>query len=100
LAAFAADVSPDAVPRNYALRGEHLARLEHCLAALGFMPIPHGNGLPGDILVAESGPQQVHLAVISETGLVHADAKLGRVAERPGEAPWPVRSIWRLSEVG
>ena len=52
----------------------------------------------GDLLLCVSGPGQLHLAIQVEGGIVHADAGLRRVVERPGEIPWPVVGAWRLGE--
>jgi hypothetical protein len=40
----------------------------------------------GDVLVLQAGPAQLHLAIVSSLGVVHADAGLrpGRRASRPG----------------
>ena len=49
----------------------------------------------GDLLLCRSGPGQLHLAVGVDGGIVHADAGLRRVVERPGAVPWPVLGVWR-----
>ncbi|MGK6324506.1 peptidoglycan endopeptidase [Sphingomonas sp. DT-51] len=51
--------------------------------------------MPGDVLLLRVSPAQLHLAVRSERGLIHADAAAGRVVERPGEPPWPLVMAWR-----
>jgi cell wall-associated NlpC family hydrolase len=82
------------VRRDYALRGGCPARLEAELEGAGLVP---GQGVePGDVLVMRVGPGQLHLGVWTGGGLVHADAGLRRVVERPGEVPWPVVGVWRL----
>ena len=81
------------VRRDYDLRGGCLARLEAELRGAGLVP---GQGLAaGDVVVMRAGPGQLHLGVWTGGGLVHADAGLRRVVERPGEVPWPVVSTWR-----
>lgn len=81
------------VPRGYALRGGDpervAARLDRVLAAAD-------GEAPGDVLLCASGPGQLHLAIRTTSGIVHADAGLRRVVERPGEVPWPVIGAWRL----
>ncbi len=85
------------VRQDYALRGGCLARLEAELRGAGLV---RGQGLaPGDVLVMRAGPGQLHLGVWTGGGLVHADAGLRRVVERPGEVPWPVVAVWRLPAV-
>lgn len=53
----------------------------------------------GDVLLIESGPGQLHLALATEAGVIHADAVARAVVERPGPPPWPVIGIWRKSGV-
>ncbi len=52
----------------------------------------------GDLLMMRSGPGQVHLGIWTGGSLIHADAGLGRVVERPGEPPWPVTGMWRRED--
>ena len=42
---------------------------------------------PGDAILFRIGARQWHLGIKSDTGLIHADAGLGRVVERPGPMP-------------
>ena len=51
--------------------------------------------MSGDVLLALAGPGQLHLAIWTGDGVIHADAMLRRVVERPGAPPWPVVSVWR-----
>jgi hypothetical protein len=50
---------------------------------------------PGDILLLNAGPAQLHLGIWTGAGLIHADAALRRVVETPGLPRWPILSIWR-----
>jgi hypothetical protein len=81
------------VRRDYALRGGCLIALEAELLAAKL--VPAAGRAAGDVLVMRAGPGQLHLGVWTGAGLVHADAGLRRVVERPGEAPWPVVGVWR-----
>jgi cell wall-associated NlpC family hydrolase len=83
---------PD-VRRDYALRGGCVAEVEGELSRAGLVRA-QGRGA-GDVLVMQAGPGQLHLGIWTGPGLVHADAGLRRVVERPGEPPWPVVSAWR-----
>jgi hypothetical protein len=38
---------------------------------------------------------QMHLGVLTANGFVHADARLRKVVETPGEPGWPVIGIYR-----
>ena len=81
-------------PTGYALRGgdadEVSTRLDAMLARADGMAA-------GDLLLLRTGPGQLHLAIRTEGGVVHADAGLRRVVERPGALPWPVLGSWRVN---
>jgi lipoprotein Spr len=83
-------------PGDYPLRGGSPARLRAGLAAAGLRAVAVAR--PGDVLVLAPGPAQLHLGIFTGSGLVHGDAGLRRVVERPGPAPWPILSIWRIGE--
>ena len=52
----------------------------------------------GDILLFRLSPAQLHLAVRSDHGIIHADALARRVVERAGPPPWPIVAAWRVDE--
>ncbi len=52
----------------------------------------------GDIIFAQPGPAQFHLGLWTGDSLIHADARLGRVVETPGDPAWPIIGIWSLFE--
>ena len=97
-AAAAAGVPAGRVRRDYALRGQHLAAIDHELCDLGCQPVPVERAAAGDVLVCEAGPGQFHIVVHAWTSFVHADAALRRVVERPLPVPWPVAGAWRFPE--
>lgn len=80
--------------RDYRMRGSGKGEL---LAALKpkFRRIARTQMRVGDLMVAETAPGQLHLAIRSGTGLIHADAGLGKVVERPGLMPWPMVAVLR-----
>ncbi len=80
-------------PRNYAMRGGSAGRLATELGAAGLQPVESME--PGDVLLLEPGPAQLHLGLFTGTGLIHGDAALRRVVERPLPLPWPLLGIWR-----
>ncbi|HMG48152.1 MAG TPA: NlpC/P60 family protein [Allosphingosinicella sp.] len=84
------------VPRDYALRGGSAARLSEELAKAGLRPAESARA--GDVLVMRAGSAQLHLGIFTGAGLIHGDAGLRRVVERPGAIPWPIASIWRRHE--
>ncbi len=81
-------------PAGYALRGGSVEALAMGLRAAGFRPARAMQA--GDVVAMRTGPEQLHLGIWTGEGLVHADAGLRRIVERPGEVPWPVLGIWRL----
>ncbi|MFN3387431.1 MAG: peptidoglycan endopeptidase [Allosphingosinicella sp.] len=97
-AAAAAGVAAERIRRDYAMRGQTLAEIEHDLCDLGCVPVPGGAAAPGDVIVCATGPAQFHILVSTATGFVHADARLRMVVERPLPPPWPVVGVWRLAE--
>jgi cell wall-associated NlpC family hydrolase len=92
----AAAIDAPSPPGDYALRGGSAARLGEGLAAAGLSPVAAAR--PGDVLMLVPGPAQLHLGILTEDGLIHGDAGLRRVVERPGPAPWPIAGIWRIGE--
>ncbi|WP_425326428.1 peptidoglycan endopeptidase [Sphingomonas oligophenolica] len=92
-AALRADGFEGAVPSGYALRGGRSERVAALLdAALTRVPVARA----GDVLLFAVGAGQLHLAIKTTGGIVHADAALRRVVERPGAPPWPVIGVWRF----
>lgn len=80
------------VPRGYALRSGDVARLTAGIAASGLVPARAARA--GDLLLFRAGPGQLHLGISSEVGVIHADASLRRVVERPGVPPWIEIGRW------
>ena len=91
----AAALGVEHVRANYALRGGSADAIAGGLQGAGLRPVCAP--LAGDVLVMRVGPGQLHLGIWTGEGLIHADAGLRRVVERPGQAPWPVVSAWRWS---
>ena len=89
----AAALDVAAPPGDYRLRTGSTGRLVAALGAAGLLEAPARR--PGDVLIMDVGPGQLHLGIWTGDGLVHADAQLRRVVERPGPLPWRVLSIWR-----
>jgi lipoprotein Spr len=84
----------DRAPGGYSMRGGSLAALEGALSESRLRRI--GRAEVGDLLVLRAGPEQLHLAITTEAGFVHAHAGLRRVVETPGQPEWPTVGIWRL----
>ena len=97
-AAAAAGVPAGRIRRDYPMRGHSLAEMEAELQGLGCAAVEIEAMAAGDVVLCEAGPLQLHIAVLTGEGFVHADAGLRMVVERPLPLPWPIRRVWRLSE--
>ena len=87
--------SPAAAP-PYTLGGDHEARLDAAVAALGGTLVAVAQ--PGDLLVLAPAAGRRHLAVVTSRGIVHAHAGLGRVVEGPLDPAWTRVAAWRFPE--
>ncbi|MBX3593717.1 peptidoglycan endopeptidase [Sphingomonas sp.] len=84
------------VPSGYALRSRDIGAVRRAVGAAG---LPDASvARPGDLVLFEAGPGQLHLAIDCGDGVIHADAALRRVVERPGAAPWPELARWRAED--
>jgi hypothetical protein len=83
-------------PARYPVRGGSVAGAFRIAAAAGLVPEQPEVAQAGDLLLLEAGPGQLHLAVLTDRGFVHADAGLRRVVETPGPPAWPVLAAWRI----
>jgi cell wall-associated NlpC family hydrolase len=90
-----------AEPPSYQLRGISRECAETILRRAGLM---RGDAeMVGDLILAASGPMQLHLMICAGTGAgagsaacyVHAHAGLGRVVLMPGPISVPVLGLWR-----
>jgi cell wall-associated NlpC family hydrolase len=93
--ALRADGFEGAVPSGYALRRGDAAAVAAAIEAAGL--VAAADARAGDLLLLCAGPGQLHLAIDSGGGIIHADAMLRRVVERPGGLPWPVAGRWRVA---
>jgi cell wall-associated NlpC family hydrolase len=82
-----------AVPSGYALRSGDVSRVLREIGAAGLAAC--GDARAGDLVLLRTGPGQLHFAIWTGDGIVHADAMLRRVVERPG-VRWPVIGRWRF----
>lgn len=80
--------------RDYRLRGDHLDELLDGLAG-PFRRVPPSRRRPGDVIVLQVARDQLHLGILTDTGFVHADARLGKVVETAGAPPWPILAHFR-----
>ena len=82
------------VRANYRLRGDHREEIRNELLHL-FRRVSSRQRRPGDLLLMTVAADQMHLAVRTPNGFVHADARLAKVVETPGEPEWPVIGVYR-----
>lgn len=82
------------VRSDYRLRGSHRASLSDGLERY-FRRVPPNEARAGDVLLFAPAADQLHLGIRTDLGLVHADARLGKVVERPAPSPWPVVAAYR-----
>lgn len=85
-------IPAEAVRSNYRLRGDHGAELKHQVARF-FRPV--GRAAPGDLVLSSVTEDQLHLSIMTEGAFVHADGRLGRVVETPGEPRWSPAGLYR-----
>lgn len=87
-------IDPARIRADYRLRGAHRTEIERVLKRF-FRRISRKAARAGDLMLYLAGPEQFHLAVKTDVGVVHADAALRKVVERPGAAPWPLIAVFR-----
>lgn len=83
------------IPRDYALRGSYFERAVSFFDRELFRHLKRESAQPGDILLCQPATRQLHFAVTTSQGLVHAHAGLRRVVLTPQPVPWPVTGQWR-----
>ncbi len=89
---------PVRLPLRYGMRNAGLARYLRLPEAHGFVAIDGTEAEPGDVLVFEPGPGQLHLAIVAtQGGIIHAHAGLRRVVRTPFPLPSPIIGHWRLT---
>lgn len=84
------------VPADYRLRGQYAERAFAYFDDRGFRRIADASIMAGDILLLEPGARQIHLAILTHAGAVHAHMGLGRVVRTPLPLPWRIIGQWRL----
>lgn len=93
LAMLAYDVDGAAVRRDYRLGGDHRRELMGGLAS-AFRRLASSRARAGDLLLICIAERQYHLAVRTDVGFIHADARRG-VVETPGMPMWPIVAAYR-----
>lgn len=88
------EIADAAIRRNYRLRGDYRAEIETSLSE-HFRRVRPSKQRPGDVLLLSVASDQLHLAVRTDSGFVHADAKVGRAVETPGVPKWRIAGVYR-----
>jgi hypothetical protein len=83
-----------AVRRNYSLRGDYLREIV-ATSRTFFRPVSCAARRPGDVMLLRIASDQLHLAVQTAQGFVHADARLRRVVQTPGAPRWATEGLFR-----
>lgn len=87
-------IDPHCVRRDYALRRERRRELEEELG-VHFRKVPAARMAAGDAILMCLGGEQLHLAVRTAHGFVHAHCGIRRVVETPGAPAWPILGVYR-----
>ena len=83
------DIPASDVPANYRLRSRNIAAATSVIEK-HFVP-----SADGQLLLMSPAADQLHLAVLTDRGFIHADAGLRKVVETPGVPRWPVIARYR-----
>ena len=81
-------------PGDYALRGGDPQAIAGMIGGGGLRPISPDRARAGDLLLIAASASQLHLAVLTGEGFVHADAGLRRVVETPGRPSGTILGAW------
>jgi hypothetical protein len=84
----------EAAPPGYRLRGDHRRLIDAELCGR-FRRVPATQVRSGDVMLLEVARDQLHLAVRTAAGFVHAHAGIGRVVETPGMPSWRLLAVYR-----
>lgn len=79
---------------NYRLRGDHRDEIERGLSQ-HLRKVPASQLRAGDVMLLYAARDQLHLAIRTTAGFVHAHAGIGRVVETPGMPEWPLLGVYR-----
>lgn len=81
---------------NLPLRGLTIEEACEMLARAGCCGLAVPDGRPGDVILKVPAARQIHLAVLTDVGILEAHGGLRRVIERPIAAGESWHSAWRL----
>ena len=84
----------DLVRRDYRLRGDYRREMVVELGKV-FRRVPEHQLRASDLVLLQVAQDQLHLAILTVSGFVHAHARLGKVVETPGTPPWLILGGFR-----
>ena len=84
------------IPADYPVRGWMASQMMEAIDAGAL--VRTDRPAPGDLLLFAIDAAHFHLGIKTPGGIVHADASLRRVVERPGVPPWPLVAAWTLTD--
>ena len=84
----------DGIRRDYRLRGPHGGELKAELRR-HFRRISAGAMRGGDVMLCAVAADPMHLAIECGGSFVHADARLRKIVETPGNPGWPIVAVFR-----
>ena len=87
-------IPSEAVRSNYALGGNQQSEVEQGLLNF-FRRVRPSELRPGDVMFMDVTGEQLHLAVRTANGFVHAHAGIRRVVETPGMPDWKLLGVYR-----
>lgn len=88
-------IAKNRVRRDYGLHSCEPEEMNGQFHEAGFIRIAPAAARQGDVLIVRPGPTALHVVILTDAGYLHADARLRKVVEVPGEVPWPVLAAWR-----
>ena len=86
------------VPGDYAIRGGSAGEVARVAGVAGLRAVVPEQARAGDLVLIDAGPGQLHLAILTEAGFVHADAGLRRVVEVPGRPAGCMMAAWTMGD--
>lgn len=83
-------------PSNYRIRGDFEELAQAFFDGGSFEKVRDSSLVAGDLLLLRPGHRQIHFAVLTTQGAVHAHMSLARVVLTPLPLPYPEIARWRL----
>jgi len=95
VAMMATGIPKHRVRRDYCLHSNNAEEVNGEFDECGFIRIAPAGAAAGDVLLVRPTASALHVVILTGTGYLHADMRLRRTVEVPGDVPWPTVSAWR-----